>query len=144
MTPTRKATGDLTTSKATPDRSIQAGGALVPHRANGPDPSVRKYRNRGNSRRSEKNSTAPLDHTAISSVNIDPSQEIGGIKNSLADHWLSTEEVSQRLKIPEKTLANWASLGKGPRFARMGRYRRYRFSDLLAWEEAQLELGESA
>ncbi|MFC3966511.1 helix-turn-helix domain-containing protein [Nocardia jiangsuensis] len=144
MTPTRKAIGDLTTSKATPNRSIQASGALVPHRANRPDQSVRKYGNRGNNRRSEKNSTAPLDHTAISSVNIDPSQGNGSIRNSLADHWLSTEEVSQRLKIPEKTLANWASLGKGPRFARMGRYRRYRFSDLLAWEEAQLELGESA
>ncbi|NKY33822.1 helix-turn-helix domain-containing protein [Nocardia speluncae] len=87
---------------------------------------------------------APLDPAAISSVNIDPSPENGNIQNSAADYWLSTEEVSRRLKIPEKTLANWASLGKGPRFARMGRYRRYRFSDLLAWEEAQLELGESA
>ncbi|WP_280272629.1 helix-turn-helix domain-containing protein [Nocardia wallacei] len=56
-------------------------------------------------------------------------------------YWLSTKEVSRRLKIPEKTLANWASLGKGPRFARMGRYRRYRLSDLIAWEEAQLENG---
>ncbi|WP_083885524.1 helix-turn-helix domain-containing protein [Nocardia thailandica] len=81
---------------------------------------------------------------AVSSVNIDPSPGNGEIQNSVADRWLSTQEVSRRLQIPEKTLANWASLGKGPRFARMGRYRRYRFSDLLAWEDAQLDLGESA
>ncbi|WP_433762113.1 helix-turn-helix domain-containing protein [Nocardia sp. CA-135398] len=65
----------------------------------------------------------------------------GEIHIPVTDCWLSTEEVSRRLKIPEKTLANWASLGKGPRFARMGRYRRYRLSDLIIWEEAQLERG---
>ncbi|WP_181725526.1 helix-turn-helix domain-containing protein [Nocardia gipuzkoensis] len=144
MTPTRKSAGDPTTSKATPDRPIHAGGVDVPHRANGPDETAHKFGSRGNNRRSKNNSTAPLDRTPISSVNIDPSPGNGSIQNSVTDHWLSTEEVSQRLQIPEKTLANWASLGKGPRFARMGRYRRYRFSDLLAWEEAQLELGESA
>lgn len=55
--------------------------------------------------------------------------------------WLSTQEVAQRLKIPAKTLASWASTGRGPRYARMGRYRRYRQSDLLAWEQEQLEHG---
>ncbi|MBF6166231.1 helix-turn-helix domain-containing protein [Streptomyces gardneri] len=40
--------------------------------------------------------------------------------------WLSTEEVARRLKIPKKTLSAWAAAGRGPRFARMGRYRRYR------------------
>ncbi|WP_280492830.1 helix-turn-helix domain-containing protein [Nocardia asiatica] len=55
--------------------------------------------------------------------------------------WLSTEEVAHRLKIPAKTLSAWAAAGRGPRFARMGRYRRYRVSDLLAWEENQLANG---
>ncbi|MFD8246923.1 helix-turn-helix domain-containing protein [Nocardia sp. NPDC059691] len=55
--------------------------------------------------------------------------------------WLSTREVSQRLKIPLETLASWASAGRGPRYARMGRYRRYRLSDLLAWEQDQLDRG---
>ncbi|MGW5318399.1 helix-turn-helix domain-containing protein [Nocardia thailandica] len=144
MTPAHKSASDPSASKAAPDRSIQAGDVVVPDRANGPDQTVRKSVKDGNNRRSKKNSTAPLDRTAISSVNIGPSPGNGNIQNSVADHWLSTEEVSRRLKIPEKTLANWASLGKGPRFARMGRYRRYRFSDLLAWEEERLELGESA
>ncbi|WP_433622072.1 helix-turn-helix domain-containing protein [Nocardia sp. CA-120079] len=53
--------------------------------------------------------------------------------------WLSTDDVAERLKIPKKTLATWASAGRGPRFARMGRYRRYRLSDLLAWEQEQLD-----
>ncbi|WP_405180759.1 helix-turn-helix domain-containing protein [Nocardia sp. NBC_01377] len=55
--------------------------------------------------------------------------------------WLSTSDVAQRLQIPPKTLAAWASAGRGPRFARMGRYRRYRLSDLLAWEQEQLDHG---
>lgn len=122
MTPDRRSVDHPTASKSTPDRAIE---------------------NRGN-RRSKNNSTAALDPMAVSSVNIDPSPGNGEIQNSVADRWLSTQEVSRRLQIPEKTLANWASLGKGPRFARMGRYRRYRFSDLLAWEDAQLDLGESA
>ncbi|MEV0337039.1 helix-turn-helix domain-containing protein [Nocardia sp. NPDC050717] len=37
--------------------------------------------------------------------------------------WLSTAELAARLKIPVKTLANWAASGAGPRFARMGRHR---------------------
>ncbi|MEV6140471.1 helix-turn-helix domain-containing protein [Nocardia sp. NPDC051990] len=53
--------------------------------------------------------------------------------------WLSTDDVAERLKIPKKTLAAWASAGRGPQFARMGRYRRYRLSDLLAWEQEQLD-----
>ncbi|WP_236565692.1 MULTISPECIES: helix-turn-helix domain-containing protein [Nocardia] len=55
--------------------------------------------------------------------------------------WLSTEEVARRLKIPKKTLSAWAAAGRGPRFARMGRYRRYRVSDVVAWEEQQLATG---
>ncbi|WP_405163253.1 helix-turn-helix domain-containing protein [Nocardia sp. NBC_01499] len=55
--------------------------------------------------------------------------------------WLSTEEVAQRLRVPAKTLAVWASGRRGPRFARIGRFRRYRLDDLLAWEEEQLRNG---
>ncbi|MFQ6396663.1 helix-turn-helix domain-containing protein [Nocardia sp. KC 131] len=55
------------------------------------------------------------------------------------DVWLSTDELAARLKIPAKTLAVWASAGRGPRYARIGRYRRYRLSDLLEWEQDQLD-----
>jgi hypothetical protein len=52
--------------------------------------------------------------------------------------WLSTVELAARLKIPIKTLAAWAASGRGPRYARMGRYRRYRLGDVRAWEDDRL------
>ncbi len=55
--------------------------------------------------------------------------------------WLSTQDVARRLNIPVKTLSAWATDGRGPRFARMGRYRRYRLTDLLLWEKEQLDRG---
>ncbi|MGC4993414.1 helix-turn-helix transcriptional regulator [Nocardia salmonicida] len=51
---------------------------------------------------------------------------------------MSTAELAARLKIPVKTLAAWASAGTGPRFARMGRYRRYRLGDVRDWEDQRL------
>ncbi|MGW6427209.1 helix-turn-helix transcriptional regulator [Nocardia sp. NPDC055053] len=58
--------------------------------------------------------------------------------------WLSTAELAARLKIPIKTLAAWAASGRGPRYARMGRYRRYRLGDVRAWENDRLrDSGES-
>ncbi|MEU4418254.1 helix-turn-helix domain-containing protein [Nocardia salmonicida] len=53
--------------------------------------------------------------------------------------WLTTEEVAARLKIPPKTLATWVSANRGPRFAKIGRYRRYLLRDVQQWEQAQLE-----
>ncbi|MUL76438.1 helix-turn-helix domain-containing protein [Mycolicibacterium sp. CBMA 226] len=54
-----------------------------------------------------------------------------------ADPWLTRAEVSERLRIPVKTLATWASKRRGPRYARFGRHCRYRLSDLIAWEADQ-------
>lgn len=53
------------------------------------------------------------------------------------DPWLTRPEVAERLRVPEKTLAQWASQKRGPRYARFGRHTRYRLSDLIAWENAQ-------
>ena len=61
-----------------------------------------------------------------------------------SDYFLTRQEVADRLKVPAKTLAVWASAGKGPRFARIGKYARYRMSDVLAWEEAQVTGGDAA
>ncbi|MFD3458302.1 helix-turn-helix domain-containing protein [Nocardia fluminea] len=55
--------------------------------------------------------------------------------------WLSTAELAARLKVPIKTLAAWAGSGQGPRYARMGRYRRYRLGDVRAWEEQRFADG---
>ncbi|WP_342215172.1 helix-turn-helix domain-containing protein [Nocardia farcinica] len=130
-------------ASATPFNTDQAVGALPMPRTRR-SPAGHSTGNTADIGRSTNNSAKPLDREPNSSVNVVPSPGNGRIQNSVADCWFSTQEVSQRLQIPEKTLANWASLGKGPRFARMGKYRRYRFSDLLAWEEAQIALGKSA
>lgn len=49
--------------------------------------------------------------------------------------YLRRAEVAARLKIDQKTLANWASKGIGPPVERLGgRLVRYELGLLLAWE----------
>jgi predicted DNA-binding transcriptional regulator AlpA len=55
-----------------------------------------------------------------------------------ADRWITRRELAQRYGVPVKTPAEWASKGKGPRYARFGRHVRYRLGDVVAWERAQL------
>ena len=52
--------------------------------------------------------------------------------------WLTRPELSTRTKIPAATLAQWASKGTGPAYARFGRHCRYRLSDVIAWEHQQM------
>lgn len=48
--------------------------------------------------------------------------------------WLTRKQLGERLAIPPKTLAEWASKGIGPRYARFGRHVRYLLRDVLEWE----------
>lgn len=48
--------------------------------------------------------------------------------------WLTRKQLGERLGIPPKTLAEWASKGIGPRYARFGRHVRYLLRDVLEWE----------
>ncbi len=54
------------------------------------------------------------------------------------DVWITRKELAARTKIPHNTLNQWASRGKGPRYARFGSIVRYRLADVVAWEESQL------
>lgn len=48
-------------------------------------------------------------------------------------------DLSTYLKdVPEKTLAEWRSKGVGPRYLKVGRYVRYRWADIRAWEESRV------
>jgi hypothetical protein len=67
-----------------------------------------------------------------------------GSVGSAVDQWLTRIEVAKRLRVPEKTLAQWGSQGKGPRYSRFGRHCRYRLSDVIAWEERQSSGGDAA
>jgi len=53
--------------------------------------------------------------------------------------WLTRAEVADRLRLTTKTLANWASAGKGPRCIHLdGGQVRYPRKEFDAWEQEQL------
>lgn len=49
----------------------------------------------------------------------------------------SKEEVATILGISPQTLDNWASLGKGPAYAKIGGHRKYDLADVRAWVDAR-------
>ncbi|WP_431236721.1 helix-turn-helix transcriptional regulator [Mycolicibacterium aichiense] len=55
--------------------------------------------------------------------------------------WLSRTQLAERLGIPVKTPAEWATKGTGPRYARFGRHVRYRLADVVEWENSLLSDG---
>lgn len=52
---------------------------------------------------------------------------------------LSARELADREGVPLKSVYAWNFSGTGPRFMRIGKYVRYRLSDVLEWEESQLD-----
>lgn len=57
---------------------------------------------------------------------------------------LDSSTLAAELGLPVRTLDNWAYLGKGPRYVRVGRHRRYRPEDVEAWIAANVRGGEAA
>ncbi|MDZ4777115.1 MAG: helix-turn-helix domain-containing protein [Alphaproteobacteria bacterium] len=51
---------------------------------------------------------------------------------------LRKKQAASFLGVAPKTLANWRSLGKGPKFCRLGRVIAYRQGDLEAFVEQRL------
>lgn len=58
--------------------------------------------------------------------------------------WLTRQELAERWKMPPTSLNQWASQGKGPKYARFGRHCRYRLSDVIDWENLQFINGGDA
>ncbi|MFC5182832.1 helix-turn-helix domain-containing protein [Actinomadura harenae] len=56
---------------------------------------------------------------------------------SLAD----SEELAAYLKVPARTLDDWAHRGTGPTYRRVGRHRRYRWEDVERWLDDQAVRG---
>lgn len=48
-------------------------------------------------------------------------------------------EVAQYLGVPERTLAQWRYLRKGPAYINVGRYVRYRWSEVERWLDEQAQ-----
>lgn len=50
---------------------------------------------------------------------------------------LTAKEASERLRIPEKTLANWRNKRVGPPFFKFGQRVLYSLAQLEEWEKAR-------
>jgi excisionase family DNA binding protein len=50
---------------------------------------------------------------------------------------LTTSATAEVLGVPRQTLAAWRCQGKGPAYAKVGKYVRYRRADVEAWLETQ-------
>lgn len=60
------------------------------------------------------------------------------------DKWLTPSEVSEAIKIPEKTLAKWRSEGTGPEYTKPGKHVRYSAAKVDAWMNANCVTPRSA
>ncbi|WP_067674221.1 helix-turn-helix transcriptional regulator [Nocardia miyunensis] len=55
----------------------------------------------------------------------------------LPSPWLTRRQLAQRLGLSPKTLANWASAGKGPKFTKkFGNGVRYHIANVEKWESS--------
>ena len=52
---------------------------------------------------------------------------------------LTEREVAKRWDITQRTLYSWRRDGKGPPFVMIGQRRKYRLSDIEAYEEQMLQ-----
>ena len=57
---------------------------------------------------------------------------------------LRVPEVSELTGIPEATLRFWRHVGTGPPSAKLGRRVVYREADVIAWIDAQFEVGAAS
>ena len=51
----------------------------------------------------------------------------------------TTQEVADYLGVPLRTVETWAYSGAGPRYAKIGRHRRYRWEDVEAFVAAKVK-----
>lgn len=65
------------------------------------------------------------------------SATMGTMTNTPDVIWLSRRDLAQRLSVPDKTPAEWATKGTGPPYARFGKHCRYRLTDVIEWENSR-------
>jgi predicted DNA-binding transcriptional regulator AlpA len=56
------------------------------------------------------------------------------------DHtFLGVSELAARYDVPEPTVHAWLYEGTAPPSLKVGKYRRFRLSDVLAWESERMK-----
>lgn len=53
--------------------------------------------------------------------------------------FLSVDELAARYGVSSATVHAWIYKQAGPRSYKIGRHRRFRYQDVLAWEESQAD-----
>lgn len=56
-----------------------------------------------------------------------------GRVDDMPDEMLTPRELSEELKVPEKTLAQWRYLGRGPSYQKLEGHVRYTRPAVAAW-----------
>jgi excisionase family DNA binding protein len=56
--------------------------------------------------------------------------------------FLSVKDLADRYGVPVPTVYGWLHKGTAPPSLKVGRYRRFRLADVLAWEDQRREEGK--
>lgn len=62
----------------------------------------------------------------------------------MEDRILSIEELAERYAVPVSTVWKWNAEGSGPPYFPVGKYKRYRLADVVAWEKARVVKSRTA
>jgi predicted DNA-binding transcriptional regulator AlpA len=59
-------------------------------------------------------------------------------KDTSNERLLSMQDIADRYGVPVATVRGWRTKNYGPKGLSIGKYVRYRLTECIAWEEAQL------
>lgn len=139
------------TSVTSPPRLSTPGGSLIGASATSPDlrpgrtPSppanwLRNWQRPGERRCARRFASRGVGgrwvgarHAAAAHVVVMATQRARLSTVPAADRLMTVEEVSNYLQVPIRTLYRWRVEGEGPLGIRIGKYVRYRRSDLDSW-----------
>lgn len=54
-----------------------------------------------------------------------------------ADRHMTVKDLAEREGVPLKTVYDWNSTNKGPRYMKIGKHVRYALADVVAWEKTR-------
>ena len=61
------------------------------------------------------------------------------MENQAPGEFLSVEDLAARYMVPVPTVYAWLHKGTAPPSLKIGKYRRFRLADVLAWEDERAD-----